>query len=162
MSYIQSLSWFKDMEKYDETTISLLMELSSPQFKYRRLSTLFNKLNIQPYVLQSIIKNLVSDGVLYMKNDNAGSVIVGLVDKKDILPSVLVSHRIDDSIVNSIVIEAVPKDYSNTIINFIQKITKSMSTNQCKKIINAGSHEWYDTMGRKNKIEISDTILIPS
>lgn len=161
MSYLQNLTWFSEMHKYDERTISLLIELSNPQYNARKLQSLYSIVQMEPYVLQSVIKNLASEGVVYIKNDRQGNVIVGLVDKKDVLPSIVVSHRIDGRTVNSIVIEASPKNPNPIVKDFIYKSTaKKFSPDKVDAAIEAGYLRW-ESNGEVHEIEINDTKLIP-
>lgn len=162
MSYLQQMSWFDNMQRYDERTVALLIELSNPQYKSRKLRSLYNILKLDSYILQSVIKNLASEGIVYMKTDRSGDVVVGLVEKNDIIPSILIQHRVNGRTVNSIVFEATTKDNTGLMSDYINKVTqKRLEHHEILDIIDSNYYSW-EINGEEHELEISDTTLVPS
>ena len=162
MSYLQKLSWYQSIEKFDEITVSLLLELSNPNYRTRRIRALKAKLNIGDYTINSIIKQLSVDGIVYIANSPRGELCVGLVEKITVRSNTLIKHRIDGKLNSSIVFEQTSSDCTHIVKDYLMKSGGLSDPKKVDSVIDTGYIEWHDNTNRVHIIEIGATKLVSS
>ena len=163
MSYIQSLNWFKDFEIYDKNSQEILFMLSDNRYKFRYLQTLHDKLNIDKFVLESLLKNLESRGVLYIKqHPRTKALIVGLTQIQSVYPTALMVYTINGVIQDSFVVEYSKKNTDPLFSSYIRKnISKKFTDDDIEDILNRGYYKWKSN-GSEHIINITNTKIIPA
>lgn len=162
MSYLSTLDWFKDFERYDENTKKILMALSERQYKFRNLRTLHNLSGMQPYTTDAIIKNLANDGVVYVKTMESGSIVVGLRERQDVLPTAMLVYTIDGVVQDSFVIEHTKKNTELMFKDYIKKrLPVRVEDEHVDEIFKYGHYRWTEN-GVIHVVNVTNTKIVPA
>lgn len=162
MSYLSELSWFKDFEMYDEKTKRVLMLLSERNYKFRNLTTLYEKAEMHSWTLDSIIKNLESRGIVFIrKHASSDKIIVGLRERQDTLPTAMLVYAINGVIQDSFVVEYTKRDTEPLFMDYIKKnIMRSFTKQELDEIMKVGFYRWEENEA-VHTINITNTKIIP-
>jgi hypothetical protein len=162
MNYLQQLSWYKEMEKFDEVTRGILYELSNPTFNarsFRAIVRLNNGLN--EYSTASILKQLSVDGYVRMRVGSDGKEYWYLSEHVDISPASLVIYRVNDKTKSSLVHPSTRDDMSFIVNDFISKCVGGKKKITAEEILDMdGIYTWSDNVGNKYSIEMISSNII--
>lgn len=162
MSYLSELEWFKDFARYDEKTQRVLMALSERQYKFRNLSTLHKVSGMDSFTLDSILKNLESRGVIFIRrHGTTNRIIVGLRERQDTLPTAMLLYTINGIIHDSFVVEYTKKDTDPMFTEYLRKnVAHNLTDDAIEEIMKVGHYKWKSN-DAEHIINITNTKIIP-
>lgn len=162
MSYLSTLEWFKDFGRYDEKTKRILMALSERQYKFRNLSTLHKVSGMDSFTLDSILKNLESRGVIFIrKHGTSNRIIVGLRERQDTLPTAMLLYTIGGVIHDSFVVEYSKKSTEPLFEDYLRKnVPHRLKDEDIEEIMKVGHYKWKSN-DAEHIINITNTKIIP-
>lgn len=163
MSYLNSLDWFKDFERYDEKTKRVLLALSERQYKFRNLNTLHRISGMDSFTLDSVLKNLEGRGVIYIRRHGASNrIIIGLRERQDTLPTAMLLYTINGIIHDSFVVEYTKKDTEPMFVEYLRKsVAHQLTDDEIDEAMKVGYYKW-ESNGAEHIINITNTKIIPA